>query len=159
MVYGLSVYIMTFDLGWHWKVKSRSFGVHWAVYHTQCIIRQRSCQAERPLVYEFFKYWKKSNYIFFFQYFKFSPRFMLFPTLKKNWYYKLKKPGGGGCGFFYFSFHVTVFDVITAHALISAPPPQYEKSKKKKKFFAKFNPNPNPMVRFLAPLGSLDPRS
>ena len=39
-----------FYLGWHWKVKSRSFGVHWAVYHTQCIIRQRSCQAERPLV-------------------------------------------------------------------------------------------------------------
>ena len=39
---------MTFDLGWHWKVKSRSFGVHWAVYHTQCIIRQRSCQTERP---------------------------------------------------------------------------------------------------------------
>ena len=41
---------MTFDLGWHWKVKSRSLGVHWAVYHTQCIVRQRSCQAERPLV-------------------------------------------------------------------------------------------------------------
>ena len=41
---------MTFDLGWHWKVKSRSFGVHWAVYHTLCIISQRSCQAERPLV-------------------------------------------------------------------------------------------------------------
>ena len=51
-VYGLSVYIMTFDLGWHWKVKSRSFGVHWAVYHTRCIIRQRCCQAERPLVHE-----------------------------------------------------------------------------------------------------------
>ena len=28
----------------------RSFGVHLAVHHTQCIIRQRSCQAERPLV-------------------------------------------------------------------------------------------------------------
>ena len=25
--------------------------MHWAVYHTRCIIRQRSCQAERPLVY------------------------------------------------------------------------------------------------------------
>ena len=43
-----SVYPMTFYLGWHWKVKSRLFGVHWAVYHRQCIIRQRSCQAERP---------------------------------------------------------------------------------------------------------------
>ena len=31
---------------------------------------------------------------------------------------------------------ITVFDVITAHALISAPPP-YEKSKKKKKVFCK----------------------
>ena len=29
----------------------RSFGVHWAVYHRQCIIGQRSCHAERPLVY------------------------------------------------------------------------------------------------------------
>ena len=25
-------------------------GVHWAVYHRQCIIRQWSCQAERPIV-------------------------------------------------------------------------------------------------------------
>ena len=41
---------MTFELGWHGKVKSRSFGVHWAVHYTQCIIRQWSCQAERPLV-------------------------------------------------------------------------------------------------------------
>ena len=47
---GLSVYLVTFDLGWHSEVKSRSFGVHWAVYHTQCIIRQLSCQAETPLV-------------------------------------------------------------------------------------------------------------
>ena len=53
--YGLSVYIMTFELGWHWKVKSRSFGVHWAEYHTQCIIRQRSCRAERPLVCNVFE--------------------------------------------------------------------------------------------------------
>ena len=30
---------------------------HWAVYHRQCIIiRQRSCQAERPLVYNFVLY-------------------------------------------------------------------------------------------------------
>ena len=38
----LSVFLMTF--------KSRSFGVHWDVYHRQCIIRQRSFQAEIPLV-------------------------------------------------------------------------------------------------------------
>ena len=43
-MYDLSVYPMTFDLRWHWKVKSRSWGVDWAVYHRQCIIRQRSCQ-------------------------------------------------------------------------------------------------------------------
>ena len=41
---------MIFDFGWHWKVKSRSLGVHWVVYNRQCIIRHRSCQAERPLV-------------------------------------------------------------------------------------------------------------
>ena len=29
---------------------SMPFGVYWDVYHTQCIIRQRSCQAERRLV-------------------------------------------------------------------------------------------------------------
>ena len=40
---------MTFDLGWHWKVKSMSFSVHWAGYHRPCIIRQRSCQTERHL--------------------------------------------------------------------------------------------------------------
>ena len=36
---------LTFDLGWHWKVKChpRSVGVLWDVYHTQCIIRQASC--------------------------------------------------------------------------------------------------------------------
>ena len=47
---GCISWMVTFDLGWHWKVKSRSFGVIWAVYHTKCIIRQRSYQAERPLV-------------------------------------------------------------------------------------------------------------
>ena len=30
-----------------------SFGVHWVVYHRQCIIRQQSIQAERPLVVVF----------------------------------------------------------------------------------------------------------
>ena len=44
---------MTFDLGWHWKVKSRSLSVHWVVHHIQMYyIIQRSCQAERPLVLE-----------------------------------------------------------------------------------------------------------
>ena len=36
---------------------------------------------------------------YFFQYFKFSSRFMLFPTLKKKIWYKKKIRGGGGCGF------------------------------------------------------------
>ena len=37
---------------WPWVALtgSRSFGVYWAVYHTQCIIKQQSYQAERPLV-------------------------------------------------------------------------------------------------------------
>ena len=37
---------------WHLTLGciERSFGVHWAVYHRQqCIIRQHSCQAGRPL--------------------------------------------------------------------------------------------------------------
>ena len=33
--YGLSVYPITFDLVWHWKVKSRSLGINLAVYHRQ----------------------------------------------------------------------------------------------------------------------------
>ena len=43
---------------------------------------------------------------FFFQYFMFSSRFMLFPTLKKNkkWCKKIKIPRGGG-----FSFHVLCY--------------------------------------------------
>ena len=28
-------YPITFDLGWHWKVKSRSLGINLAVYHRQ----------------------------------------------------------------------------------------------------------------------------
>ena len=38
----------------------------------------------------------------FFQYFKFSSRFMLFPTLKKNCV--KKKSGGGGGGYIFFFF-------------------------------------------------------
>ena len=42
----------------------------------------------------------KIIYIFF-QYFKFSSRFMLFPTLKKKNWCKKKSGGGGGCGFIF----------------------------------------------------------
>ena len=53
------------------------------------------------IFYEFFKYWKKLNLNFcFFQYFMFSSRFVLFPTLKKNWC-KKKKIRGGGVEFFF----------------------------------------------------------
>ena len=39
---------------------------------------------------------------FFFQYFMFSLRFMLFPTLKKKiGVKKIPGGGGGGCGFFF----------------------------------------------------------
>ena len=41
MVFQFISWHLTFD-----KVKSRSFGVHWTVYHRQCIIRQRSFHAE-----------------------------------------------------------------------------------------------------------------
>ena len=62
-MYGLSVYPITFDLGWNGKVKSRSLGINLDVYHRQLdiisvawTIRQRSCQAERPLVSNFDTY-------------------------------------------------------------------------------------------------------
>ena len=50
------------------------------------------------MLFEFFKYWKKYNF-FFFQYFMFSSRFVLFPTLKKNWCKKKIS----------FSFHVLCY--------------------------------------------------
>ena len=58
------------------------------------------------MLFEFFMNFlnilKKIKFNFFFQYFKFSSRFILFPTLKKikNWC-KKKNPGGGRCGFFF----------------------------------------------------------
>ena len=42
----------------------------------------------------------EKNIFFFFQYFKFSSHFILFPTLKKKNWCK-KKIRGGGCGFFF----------------------------------------------------------
>ena len=47
---------------------------------------------------------KNKSLIFFFKYFMFSSRFMLFPTLKKNLVYKKNSGGGGGiekCPFTY----------------------------------------------------------
>ena len=61
IIYGLSVYPITFDLGWHWKVKSRSLGINLTVYHRQLDIisvadnwtaelsgREASCWFVRP---------------------------------------------------------------------------------------------------------------
>ena len=59
------MYLVTFDLRWHWKVKSRSFGVYWAVDHTRCIIKQWSRQAERPLCFHMIYIWKTYYYSFF----------------------------------------------------------------------------------------------
>ena len=53
------------------------------------------------IFYEFFKYWKNKILRFvFLQYFMFSLRFMLFPTLKKIFGVK-KIWGGGGVDFFF----------------------------------------------------------
>ena len=49
------------------------------------------------MLFEFFKYWKKIK-LNFFQYFMFSSRFMLFPTLKKKFVKKKFRRGGGGGG-------------------------------------------------------------
>ena len=58
---------------------------------------------------------KNKIYIFFLQYFKFSSRFMLFPTLKKKFSVK-KKIRGGGCFFFFKQFflisHFMVFSTL-----------------------------------------------
>ena len=43
---------------------------------------------------------KQNNLGFCLQYLKFSSRFMLFPTLQKNWCKKNFGGGGGGCGIF-----------------------------------------------------------
>ena len=58
---------------------------------------------------------KKKFKIYFFQYFKFSSRFMVFPTLKKKIGVKKKKnPGGGGVDFFFeFLFsHFTFYAIF-----------------------------------------------
>ena len=53
------------------------------------------------MLFEFFLNIEKNKIvIFFFQYFKFSSRFMLFPTLKKQIGVK-KNPGGGGVDFIF----------------------------------------------------------
>ena len=52
------------------------------------------------MLFEFFMNFLNIEHFFFFQYFKFSSRFMLFPTFKKKFGVK-KNPGGGGCGFFF----------------------------------------------------------
>ena len=57
------------------------------------------------MLFEFFMNFlnieKNKIIIFFFQYFKFSSRFMLFPTLKKKIGVKKSGGGGGGVDFFF----------------------------------------------------------
>ena len=52
------------------------------------------------MLFEFFMNFlnieKNKIIYFFFQYFKFSSRFMQFPTLKKKLVWKKTNPGGGG---------------------------------------------------------------
>ena len=53
------------------------------------------------MLFEFFmNFWniEKKKFKIFFQYFMFSSRFMLFPTLKKKWCTNKKIRGGGGVG-------------------------------------------------------------
>ena len=59
----------------------------------------------------------------FFQYFMFSSRFMLFPTLKKKWCKKKNSGGGGGVEFFLnsFSFHILCYFQNIKKILKSAP--------------------------------------
>ena len=59
-------------------------------------------------------------YIFFLQYLKFSSRFMLFPTLKKNWCPKKIGGGGGGGGVdFLFFFRKTILSHFTFYAIFN----------------------------------------
>ena len=82
---------MTFDLGWHWKVKSRSLGVNLAVYHRQSIFFNISCFLHVLCYFQHLKKkWCKKKFrgvsIFFFRktlLYHFISRFMLFSTLKK----------------------------------------------------------------------------
>ena len=60
------------------------------------------------MLFEFFMNFlnieKNKIIFFFFQYFKFSSRFMLFPTLKKKIGVQKKNPGGGGGVWILFNF-------------------------------------------------------
>ena len=60
----------------------------------------------------------KIIYFYFFQYFKFSSRFMLFPTLKKSGVNKKNSGGGGGCGFFFFC-RKTILSHFTFYAIFN----------------------------------------
>ena len=56
---------------------------------------------------------------FFFQYFMFSSRFVLFPTLKQNKFGVKKKSGGGGGGGWNFFFVEKQFFLISHFMLFS----------------------------------------
>ena len=78
------------------------------------------------MLFEFFMTFlniEKNIYFIFFQYFKFSSRFMLFPTLKKKNGVKKKTGGGGGgrlCGFFYIFFlDKTILSDFTFYAIFN----------------------------------------
>ena len=64
---------------------------------------------------------EKNKIIFyFFQYFKFSSCFMLFPTLKKkNWCEKKNPGGGGGVDFFVFFLDKTILSDFTFYAIFN----------------------------------------
>ena len=61
---------------------------------------------------------KKNKIEFFFQYFMFSSRFMLFPTLKKKVVYKKNSGGGGGCWIF---FRKTILSHFTFYVIFNIP--------------------------------------
>ena len=70
------------------------------------------------MLFEFFmNFLNIEKNILFFQYFKFSSRFMLFPTLKQKFGVK-KKSGGGGCGFFVF-VRKTILSHFTFYAIFN----------------------------------------
>ena len=73
------------------------------------------------ILFEFFMNFlnieKNTIKFFFFQYFQFSSRFMLFPTLKKK-LCKKKNPGGGGVDFLFF-FRKTIPSHFTLYAIFN----------------------------------------
>ena len=73
------------------------------------------------MLFEFFMNFLniEQNFFFYFQYFKFSSRFMLFPTLpKKNWC-KKKIRVGGGVDFFIFFLDKTTLSDFTIYAIFN----------------------------------------